>query len=298
MDVLVTGGTGFIGQHLCEILLDRGHDVTALARDPEDASLPHDVGTQSCDITEYEGLPDVIEGADAIVHLVALSPLFRPPNGESMHEHVHVQGTRNVVRAMEEVGVDRLVHMSGLGADPDGPTAFIRAKGRAEGIVSTADLDATIARPTAVFGDGGEFIEFIKLVTTPYLTGLPGGGRMKFQPIWVEDVARLLAEMTTRDKHIGEAYEIGGPDVMTLAEITKQVYSSEGRSVRILPVPMPIAGLGLTLAGPVPLVPFGRDQYRALQLDNTLEENHVIALGFEESDLRQLETYLEERARS
>ena len=293
MHVLVTGGTGFVGRHLCARLLEDGHEVTALARHPDEAALPDGINRRSGDVTEYEGLTDALEDADVVVHLVALSPLYRPRHGEGMHDKVHVQGTRNVVRAMEAVDIDRLVYMSGISADPKGPTAFIRAKGRAEGIVTSSDLRSTIVRPTAIFGDGGDFIPFVKQVTTPYLTGLPGGGRIEFQPIWVVDVADILAEIVADDKHAGEVYEIGGPEQMTLADVTRAIYEKDGRFVRILPVPMPLAGLGLTIAGPLPFIPFGRDQYRALKLDNTLEENHISAFDLAPEDLRTLESYLQ-----
>lgn len=296
MQILIAGGTGFVGRHLCAELLDRDLSVVAMSRDPDPTAVPEGVTLRQGDITEYAGLEEALQDIDVVVNLVALSPLYRPRNGEGMHEQVHVQGTRNLVRAMDATNVDRLIHMSALGADPDGPTAYLRAKGRAEGIVRSADLDETVVRPTVIFGTGAEFVPFVKSVTTPYLTGLPGGGRMRFQPIWVGDMVGVLADAIEDEQHIGAAYNIGGQEVHSLADVTRMIYRAEDRSVKILPVPLALAGIGLTIAGPLPRIPFGRDQYRSLRLDNTVESNDITAFGRSAADLRTLEAYLQESA--
>ncbi|MEF8974407.1 MAG: NAD(P)H-binding protein, partial [Haloarcula sp.] len=131
MDVLVVGGTGFIGQHLCRELDDRGHAVTALSRSPADATLPDGVETVAGDVTEYDSIEGAFEGQDAVYYLVALSPLFKPDGGDKMHERIHLGGTESTVQAAEEHGVDRFVQLSALGADPNGDTHYIRSKGRA-----------------------------------------------------------------------------------------------------------------------------------------------------------------------
>jgi len=292
MDVLVTGGTGFIGTHLCRELDERGHDVTALSRHPEGADLPASVETAVGDVTAYDAVAEAMEGHDAVVNLVALSPLFKPSGGDKRHREVHLGGTENVVTAAEEAGAEYVLQMSALGADADGSTAYLRSKGKAEGVVRDSELEHTIFRPSVVFGDGGEFVPFTKQLTTPYVTGLPGGGKSKFQPIWVQDLVPMLADAVGDEGHWGETYEIGGPEVLSLADVTRLAYRAEGKSVRILPVPMPLAGIGLTLADPLPFVPFGSDQYRSLKFDNTVAENDVSAFGVEESDLTTLSAYL------
>lgn len=292
MDVLVTGGTGFIGSQLCRALHDRGHDVTALSRYPDDADLPEGIETAIGDVTAYDSLVAPMEGVDAVVNLVALSPLFKPDGGDEQHVQVHLEGTQNVVNAAEEAGAEYILQLSALDADPDGPTAYLRSKGRAEEFVRQSDLEHTIVRPSVVFGDGGEFVSFTKKLTTPYVTGLPGGGRSKFQPIWVGDLVPMLADAVENEDHWGETDEIGGPAVLTLAEVTELTYEAEGLSVTIIPIPMPLAGLGLRLADPLPFVPFGTDQYRSLKLDNTVVDNDVEAFGRNESELRTLSAYL------
>ncbi|WP_423744008.1 complex I NDUFA9 subunit family protein (plasmid) [Haladaptatus sp. SPP-AMP-3] len=290
MKVLVTGGTGFIGQHLVRELHGRGHEVTALARSPDEAAFPADVERAMGDVTAYASIEGAFAGQDAVINLVSLSPLFEPPRGLD-HMRVHLGGTRNVVRAAEEHGVGKIVQMSALGADPTGPTEYIRAKGRAEELVTGSDLRWTIFRPSVVFGEGSEFLSFTKKLTPPYLAPLPGGGKTRFQPIWVGDLAPMLADGVDESRD-GDTYEIGGPEVLTLAEVAKLARRAEGQSVTIVPIPMELAGVGLKLGGAIPGFPMGGDQYRSLKFDNTVSDNDVSAFGVEPEELTTLQVYL------
>ena len=292
MKVLVVGGTGFIGTSLCSELKRRGHDVTAMSRNPGGGDLPSGVSKVMGDVTEYGSISEAFEGMDAVYNLVALSPLFKPSGGDRMHDRVHRRGTENVVRAAEEHDVDRVVQMSALGADPDGATAYIRSKGQAEGIVTDADLEYTIFRPSVVFGDGGEFVSFTKLLAPPYVSALPGGGETRFQPIWVGDLVPMLADAVEPEEHAGETYEIGGPDRLTLAEIARLIHRSEGRSTTVVPVPMALAKLGLSVGDLIPGFPMGRDQYRSLQFDNVTDDNDIGAFDVGTGELTTLEAYL------
>ncbi|GGL49848.1 complex I NDUFA9 subunit family protein [Halocalculus aciditolerans] len=292
MQVLVVGGTGFIGQATCRALVDAGHDVAAFARNPAEADLPASVERVAGDVRNADDVVAAVEGRDAVYNLVALSPLFKPSGGYDQHFAVHVGGTENVVAACEKHDVDRLVQMSALGADPDGDTAYIASKGRAEEVVAEGDVPWTVIRPSVVFGEGGEFVSFVKRLTTPYVTALPGGGKTRFQPIWVEDIAGVLADALDA-RHEGGVYELGGPEVLTLADVTRLVYEAEGKSVTVLSVPMPLAAVGLEIAGSVPFLPFGGDQARSLRMDNTVTENDVTAFDRDVDDLRTLADYLQ-----
>ncbi len=297
MNVLVVGGAGFIGGYLCRELDERGHDVTALSRSPGEGDLPDGVAAATGDVTDYESIVDAFEGQDAAINLVALSPLFKPDGGDAMHETVHLGGTENCVAAARHHGVERFVQLSALGADPQGPTHYIRAKGKAEAEVRESDLDWVIFRPSVVFGDGGEFVPFTKRLKGMFAPGvplypLPGGGRKTvFQPIHVADLVPMIADAVEDDDHVGATYEVGGPERLTLREVTDQVYDAEGRSITIVPLPMGLAKVGLTVLGGIGF-PMGRDQYRSLDFENAPADNDVDAFGADESELTTLRAYL------
>jgi NADH dehydrogenase len=297
MNVLVVGGNGFVGSHLCAELVDRGHDVTVLARNPEDGDLPDDVDTQAGDVTDYGSIEGAFDGQDAAINLVALSPLFKPDGGDEMHDRIHRGGTEHCLEAADEHDVDRFVQLSALGADSNGSTHYLRAKGRAEELVRESDRDWVIFRPSVVFGEGGEFVGFTKKLKSWFAPGLPvyplpgGGTSTRFQPVWVGDLVPMIADALEDDDHVGETYEVGGPDVLTLREITNMVYKSEGKSVTIVSLPMGMAKLGLTAMGSVGL-PMGKDQYRSLQFDNTVGSNDIAVFGVSESTLTTFRSYL------
>lgn len=298
MDVLVVGGTGFVGQHLSRELDDRGHDVTALSRDPHDADLPDGVIRKEGDVTDYNSIEGAFEGRDAVVFLPALSPLFKPDGGDEMHEVIHLGGTENCVKAAEEHGVDRFLQMSALGADPNGSTHYLRAKGKAEDVVTQSDLDWVIFRPSVVFGDGGEFVYFTKRLKEIFAPGvplypLPGGGtKAHFQLIWIDDLVPMLAEALDADEHVGQTYEVGGPETLSLREATELVFEAEGNSISIIPLPMPLAKIGLPVLGSLGF-PMGSDQYEGLDFDNTPTTNDVEAFDRTPASLRSFRSYLD-----
>lgn len=284
MNVLVAGGTGFVGVPTCRILAERGHDVTAASRSPDESKLPAGVETVALDVTDSD-LTEIVRGHDAVVNLVAL-PSHRKPQGQS-HESVHRDGTRHLLRASEETGVERFVQMSGLGVESDVQTAYFRAKRQAEELVRESNLDWVIYRPSVVFGDGCAFLPFVESVAPPVVAPLPGGGTMELQPMWVEDLAPMLADGVEDSQHVGQIYELGGPERLTFAEIVERV-----GGVSVVPVPKTLASAGFSVAERVPGIPFGRDQFRVLAEDNTVAENDVTAFGVSETELRTLGSYL------
>ncbi|WP_254272206.1 complex I NDUFA9 subunit family protein [Haloarcula marina] len=297
MDVLVVGGTGFVGQYLCRELDDRGHEVTALSRNPHDADLPTGVTRKEGDVTDYDSIEGAFEGKDAAVFLPALTPLFEPDGGNEMHDVVHYQGTKNALRAAEEHGVTRFLQMSALGADPNGPTHYLRAKGKAEEAVRDSDREWVVFRPSIVFGDGDEFGYFTKRLKQIFAPGvplypLPGGGeKAHFQLIWVKDLVPMLADALEDDEHVGQTYEVGGPEVLSLRAATELVYEAEGKSVTIVPLPMPLAKVGLPVLGALGF-PMGGDQYEGLDFDNTPSHNDIDAFGVDPDSMKTYGEYL------
>ncbi len=300
MNVLVAGGTGFIGRGLCAAIVEEGHDVTAMARTPDASDLPDGVDAIEGDVTEPATLEGKLNGFDVVINLVDLSPLFKTPRSIT-HEKVQVQGTANLLEEATSAGVSRYVHMSNIGADIDAPTEQLRSKGRSEQLVKASDLDWTIFRASVVFGDGDEFTFFSRWVSHPpmmnrlmwpYITGLPGGGKSKFQPIWREDLVAMIAESLDSDEHVGQLYELGGPEVLTLAEIVRLVHEAEGKPARLFPIPMAVAKAGLYLGEYIPGFPLGANQARGLEVDNVTSQNDIDVFGRTVDDLKTFAEYL------
>nr|WP_233340576.1 complex I NDUFA9 subunit family protein [Haloprofundus sp. MHR1] len=296
MKILVVGGDGFIGQHLCVELVERGHTVTSLSRSPDPEDLPNEVETTTGDVTEYDSIEAAFEGMDAAVNLTALPPLHEPRPG-TFHDTVCIGGAVNAAHAASEHDLDRYIEMSSLGAEMHSPIAYWRTQGLGDMVVEYSNLDWVVLRPSFVFGDGSETFAFIKRYTTPYVTVLPDGGtHPTFQPIWVGDVATMTADSLEDDEHVGQAYDLGGPDVLTFGEVTQMLYQAEGKQVKIVPIPMKLAKLGLEAVDPISSIPFGTNQARALEMSNTTDSNDISAFGLNESDLRSLSTYLSQKS--
>jgi len=286
MNVYVTGGTGFVGSHLAHKLVWAGHDVTLGGLSTEGVvDLPENVDVEQIDVTDEDSLD--FSGHDVVIHLVGLSPLFKP---KVPYHKVHVEGSENVMRACEEAGIDRYVHMSALGADPEADTEYLRTKGEAQLLVENSDLDWTVFRPSVIFGEGGQFLDFTEKLLTPYVSGLPSTDP-KFQPLYVEDIGDLFVEAIEDDKHIERSYDLGGLEVYSMSEIAKLIEESKGRSLKILPVPMPLVKTGMLIAEKLKLK-LGMDQYRSLKKDNIAEQNDISSFRKPENEFKSLESYL------
>lgn len=286
MKVYVTGGTGFVGSHLAHKLAWAGHEVTLGGLSTEGViDLPEDAEVEQINVTNPDSLD--FSGHDAVIHLVGLSPLFKP---KVPYHQIHIEGTENVIEACEEAEIDRYIHMSALGADPEGNTEYLRTKGEAQTLVENSSLEWTVFRPSVIFGEGGQFIDFTESLLTPFVTALPGSNP-KFQPLYVEDIGDLFVETVEDEKHIHQIYDFGGPEVHSMKDIAKLIEKSKGRGLTILPVPMPFVEIGMRVGEKLGLK-FGTDQYRSLKNDNIVEENDVKNFRKSADEMETLPAYL------
>lgn len=240
-EVLVTGGTGFVGRHVCRALAARGYVPRILVREGSQDRIPEDM-RRSCritpgDATNLEFMENAAQGTDAIVHLVGIIREF-PARGVTFEE-AHVHATRNALRAAQRWGIRRFVHMSALGAEPGGRTAYFDSKGRAEDLVRRSDLAWTIFRPSIIFGPGDRFVNEIAgaVRRVPFLP-VPGDGRYLLQPVFVGDVAKGFADAVGRDDLGGRSFDVGGPERFSYNELVDRVAASVGRGVRKVHVPV------------------------------------------------------------
>ncbi|MGH7570308.1 MAG: complex I NDUFA9 subunit family protein [Gemmatimonadota bacterium] len=278
--ILVTGATGFIGSEILRRASRRGWRVRGLARHPDRAEelgrLPH-VELFRGDIGRPDELDEALEGVDAILHLVGIIV----ETSRQSFEQVHVEGTRNVLDAARRARVTRYVHMSALGVEQGrNASEYYRTKWRAEEMVRESGLASTIIRPSLVFGRDDDFFNrYARIVRWSPVVPLPAGGRTRFQPVWLGDVAECFLQATRMERGVEPVYEVAGPEVMTLREIVSTLMGVMGRQRPTVPVPLAPLRLGaVVMEAILPRPPITRDQLSMLAIDNIASRAGLRAL--------------------
>ena len=237
--ILVLGGTGFVGGHLCKELARLQYRVTVPTRSKAQAvqSQPL-VDLVQADIHDKAALARLIPGHDAVVNLVAIlhGDLFR-------FEYVHVELVKKIARACQDSGVLRLVHVSALGAATDAPSMYQRSKAAGEAVLQGSQLDWTVLRPSVIFGEGDQFLAlFARLQKALPVMPLAGADTL-FQPVWVGDVVAAIVQCLQRDDTAKRTYEVCGPERFTLRQLVKMAGSLSGHARPVIGLPPPIARL-------------------------------------------------------
>jgi len=247
MKVLVTGGTGVIGQALVPELVRQGHSVRVLSRSAgEDASQwPSGVECWPASISDQSDLRGCAEGCDLVLHVAGIMDESPPA---FTYETVNVDGTRNIVREAERCKIGRFIYVSSLGAEA-GTSPYHRSKRRAEEIVRGFAGGWVILRPGNVYGPGDEVVSLLlTMVRTLPVVPVIGTGDDKFQPIWVEDLAAALCESVRRTDLHGRVLELADEDQTTLNEMLGKLCEITGRSPVRVPIPPFLASAGITMA--------------------------------------------------
>lgn len=273
--MLITGAAGLVGVETCSALSSRGWAVRALVRDPARAAshLAHiPVELRVGDVRDESSLRSAIEGAGTVVHLAAIALEKRG----ATYETTNTGGTKNVLSAASATGVDRIVHMSQNGASSGSPYPFLRSKGIAEDFVTASGLKWTVLRPSVIFGPGDEFVNVLaRLVRiSPLIFPLPGGGSAMFQPIAVRDVGRVIAAVLQNDAAIGQRYSLGGPEALTLRQMTARILEAMGTRRALVPLPVAVMRpLVAALEKILPNPPVTAGLLDLLAVDNTVPDN-------------------------
>jgi len=275
--ILVSGASGFVGSHLLPELLGAGHRVVALVRSAGagekvtrrlTAALAANVELRTGDVDRPATLPPALAGVDAVVHLVAIP---RDWNGGKKLLEVNLDGTRNLIAAMQASGVRRLVHLGALGVEDREQLHYATSKARAERAVVESGLEWTVLKPSLLFGPGDGFFNIVADLVrlSPGVVPVPGDGTSRFQPLHVGDLALCLRLSLERPETVGHAFELGGPRIWTYREITAEVCRGMGRRRAIIPMPVPLIKIVAGVAEAVHLpFPVATDQLRQLALDN------------------------------
>ncbi len=288
--VTVFGGSGFVGSQVVQALARRGWRIRVAVRRPDRAFKVQTAGhvgqiySQRCDATDPAQVEEALRGADAAINLIGV--LYEA--GRNTFAAAHAQAARNIAEACAAGGVDRLVHVSAIGANPESESDYARTKAEAEMAVREVKPNATIVRPSVVFGPGDDFLNrFASMAGWSPALPLIGGGQTKFQPVYVGDVAAAVATALSRTEAAGRTYELGGPAVMTFEDILRLVMRETHRSRPLLPLPFFAArmmGSVAQLTALVALKPMlTRDQVVLLETDNVVSPDaHGLAdLGIE-----------------
>lgn len=266
--VTVFGGGGFIGRYVCEQLFEAGVRVRVASRNPRSAYFIQPLGTVGrygfvqADVTKADSVREAIEGSDAVINLVgAFTEMGK----------IHVEGARNIAEAARDLGVHNLVHISAIGADAGSEAAYSRTKGDGEAEVRTSFPCATIIRPSIVFGQEDQLTN--RLAGMSRLPMVPViAPTTRFQPIFVEDLAKAIAQAAVEPSiYRGRTYELGGPQVFTMRELTQEILKAAGRDTALADVPGPVAS-AISWLGFLPGAPLSRDQWLMLQQDNVASE--------------------------
>lgn len=282
--VAVLGGSGFVGRTLVARLLAQGHRVSVLTRDAQTRTrVPADATLLAGDVFDAAFLREAFDGADAVINLVGILN-ERGDDGRGFHK-IYVELAEGVIAAMQTTGPRRLLQMSALHAG-DGESHYLKARGEAEARVRASTLDWTLFRPSVIAGPGdGLFCRFAQLLR--FAPGLPlGGADVRFQPVWVGDVADAFVRALDDDATIGRSYDLVGPEVMTLGGIVKLTARTKGWTRFVLPLPGALGRLQAEVGEHLPGKPISRDNWRSLQRDSTSDDNGLPALGIAPTDVR------------
>ena len=288
--VTIFGGAGFIGRYVCEFLFKSGVRVRVASRDPRNDYFLQPLaqvgqfGFEKADITSAASVRNAVKSATAVINLCGVF-------GRAMHA-VHVDGARNVAEAARDAEAAALVQVSAIGASLDSESAYGRTKAEGENAVREAFPAATVIRPSLVFGPEDNLTNrFAAMARLPFLPVL--AGKRNFQPVYVRDLAKAIA-MAALDpqRFAGNSYEIGGPQVMSMAELHHAILEITGQTPEVVQMP-DLFGKALSWFGWLPGAPLTRDQWMMLQRDNVptgslpglaafgIEPTPLAAVGYE-----------------
>lgn len=270
-NILVLGGTGFVGRQVCEQLHRLGWRITVPTRRAIHAAaiqhLPR-LTVLEADVHDPARLAALLAGHDAVVNLVAILH-----GSEAAFERVHVTLPQTLARACASSGVKRVVHISALGASLDGPSRYQRSKARGEEALRSGGLDLSILRPSVIFGAGDRFLNLFARLQSVFPVMPLAGASARFQPVWVQDVAAAvvacLQDTGLPMSTVGQTFECAGPDVLTLAELVRLAGRHGSTERPILPLPMVLGklqALVMELAPGDPLM--SRDNLASMSVDN------------------------------
>ena len=306
MNVALIGGTGFVGGYLVDSLLAAGHAVSLLVRPGSDDKIRNagDCRVTHGDLADADALASTLAGADAVIYNVGI--LRESPRQGITFEQTQYEGVVNTVAAAKSAGVNRLLLMSANGVKEPG-TKYQETKFRAEQAALDSGLDVTIFQPSVIFGNPRGKMEFAtqlyeEMIRPPlpavaFHTGWsPTKGPVLMSPVHVRDVADAFVAALDDESTTGKRFELGGPEVLSWAEMLRRIAAAVDRRKVMLPMPIGVMKLGATLLDWLPFFPVTRDQLTMLAEGNTADAGRLAKLigrepmAFTADSLKYLQT--------
>lgn len=295
----VFGGSGFVGRYIVKRLAKEGWVVRVAVRDTEKAHFLQPYGNvgqivrMPVPIQDEQAVREAVDGADAVFNAIGL--LFEPGGAQTFDE-VHVNGPERIARLAAETGVKRLIHVSAIGADTESESVYARTKADGEAAILKQFPQATLLRPSIVIGPEDGFLNFFAQMArlSPALP-LIGGGKTRFQPVYVGDVADAAMTAVHESKTKGKTYELGGPKVYTFKQLMELLLKEIRRKRLLLPIPFGVAQVQAGVAELLPKPLLTRDQVTLLKVDNVVQKGALSfkTLGLEPQAIEAiLPTYL------
>ena len=273
-NVCIFGGTGFLGRYITQELARSGYRIKVATRMPEaayDLKPSGNVGQVvpfQCDYKDPESIEAAIKGCDVVINLVGI--LFE--KGKNKFTRVHAELPKTIAEISARQDVEKFIHVSAMGID-ESKSKYAASKVEGETAIKEQFSDATILRPSVVFGPGdGFFNMFAKLATLLPALPLIGGGKTKFQPVYVDDIAKAIGVIVNEpsNEYAGQIYALGGPEVVTFKEIYQRLFDQINRKRALISLPWPIAKLQGAVFSLMPKPLLTKDQVVSLESDNII----------------------------
>jgi len=270
-NLLILGGTGFVGRSVCGLLVDRSGggsaQIVVPSRRPERAkhlqSLPT-LRLVDADVHDEAQLTALLRGRDAVINLVAILH-----GNEAQFERAHVALPRTLAKACAAAGVKRVIHVSALGAGPNAPSRYLRSKTAGEAVLLGAGLALTVLRPSVIFGEHDSFLNLFAQLQSVFPVMPLAGADARFQPVWVQDVAAAIVKCLDDDSTIGKTFELAGPQVLTLKQLVQAAGRYAGHVRPVIGLPDALGNLQALAMEMMPGVPLmSRDNLASMRVPN------------------------------
>ncbi len=285
MKIFISGGTGFVGGHICRELRKRGHKLCLLVHH-RSGTAESGVQYVKGDASRVESFAVEMSGCDAVINLVGIIREF-PFRGITF-DKLHVQSTANLLEAARRSGISRYLQMSALGTRPDAVSAYHQSKWRAEELVRGSGLNWTVFRPSLIFGPQDTFINMLaaQLRLAPVMP-IIGSGSYRLQPIHADDVARCFALALEMPETIGQTYELCGKDLLSYEELLDSIAVAMGKAPPIKPhLPLGLMKLVIPFMQKIPQFPITMDQLQMLLEESICSGEWQQVFGFEPRGLQ------------